>query len=109
MKISFPVLFLALSLVLSAATATAEVISDPLPNPLRMRHGEPITSQQQWFHDRRPELKSMFQFYMYGTMPPTPRQPRFVVERVNKKFFDGKATKKEVTISFSSDTNAPQI
>ncbi|MDB6125210.1 MAG: hypothetical protein JWQ71_4203 [Pedosphaera sp.] len=109
MKPSFSALFVTILFSAFAINGTAEVVSDPLPNPLVMRHGEPITSKQQWFHDRRPELKSMFQFFMYGTMPSSPHQPKFVVERVNKNFFGGKATKKEVTISFSSDTNAPQI
>lgn len=91
------------------AAETNSPISAPLPNPLTMRNGTPVTSKEQWFHDRRPELKSMFQFFMYGSMPPNPGQTNFVVERVYKNFFDGKATKKEVTISFSSDTNSPKI
>jgi hypothetical protein len=115
MKLCIPTLFTALLLSLPCANAfaadtnsTNSPISCPLPNPLIMRNGQRITSKQEWFHDRRPELKSMFQFFMYGTMPPAPRQTNFV-ERVNKNFLGGKATKKEVTISFSSDTNAPTI
>jgi hypothetical protein len=91
------------------AADTNSPISAPLPNPLLMRNGTPVTSKDQWFRDRRPELKAMFQFFMYGSMPPNPSQTNFVVERVCSDFFDGKATKKEITISFSSDTNAPRI
>ena len=33
---------------------------------------EPVTSPEQWFRRRRPELKALFQHYMYGQMPPRP-------------------------------------
>ncbi|MBI4604836.1 MAG: acetylxylan esterase, partial [Planctomycetes bacterium] len=39
------------------------------------------------------------QHYMYGYLPPPPKDVRFAVERVDPGFFGGKATKKEVVIS----------
>lgn len=79
-----------------------------LPDPLRMFDGRRVTSQEQWLTQRRPELKALFQHYMYGAMPPAPAHPKFTVERVDKKFFGGKATKKEVVIPLGP-AGAPQI
>jgi dienelactone hydrolase len=80
-----------------------------LPDPLVMSNGQKVTTREQWLQQRRPELKALFQHYMYGTMPPTPKATHFQLERVDKNFFSGKATKKEVTISLGRATNSPRI
>ena len=43
-----------------------------LPDPLVMLDGRRVTSRDQWFKDRRPELQALFQHYMYGAIPPKP-------------------------------------
>ena len=43
------------------------------PNPLVMLDGTPVTTKKMWVDKRRPELKELFQHYMYGTMPPPPK------------------------------------
>ncbi len=100
------VLTVALSL-LGAATVHAEfpevskLPSRPeLPDPLEMFDGGRVTSKEQWIEKRRPELKSLFQYYMYGFMPPAPDKVESTVEREDAKAFDGKATLKEIAISF---------
>jgi hypothetical protein len=45
---------------------------------------------------------------MYGDMPPAPRKPRFEIAGLDKQFFGGKATKKEVTIDLGG-ADAPKI
>src|SRR5712692_9317010 len=92
---------LALFLVLGVAIAHAEfpevsrLPSRPeLPDPLVMLNGERITSKEQWVNKRRPELKELFQYYMYGYLPPAPEKVEFKVERENARLFDGKATLK---------------
>ncbi len=80
-----------------------------IPDPLAMLDGTRVTNSAQWFAQRRPELKALFQHYMYGPLPTTPEYLHFNVERVDTHFFGGKATKKEVTISLFRDTNAPAI
>lgn len=79
------------------------------PSPLVMLNGTKVTTASQWFNERRPELKALFQHYMYGTLPPAPEQIHFQVGRVDHTMFGNKATKKEVTIRFSDATNAPVI
>src|ERR1035437_7734975 len=47
-----------------------------LPDPLVMEDGRRVTSRDQWFQERRPELKALFQHYMYGAIPPKPEPTR---------------------------------
>jgi hypothetical protein len=78
-----------------------------LPDALVMLHGAKVTSKEDWFAKRRPELKKLFEHYMYGAAPPAPDDIEFSVERVNKDYFGGKATKKEVTIRFGPEGTPP--
>src|SRR5436190_179044 len=79
-----------------------------LPDPLIMQNGTPVTSKRQWVEQRRPELKALFQHYMYGKIPSAPQGMKFDVHGVNKNYFGGKATKKDITIDLGN-TNLPQI
>jgi hypothetical protein len=79
-----------------------------LPDPLLMLDGERITTKQQWFNRRRPELKALFQYYMYGHLPAPPDQVEGKVDRTDGGALGGKATLKEVTIAFGPP-EVPQI
>ncbi|MDR3638765.1 MAG: acetylxylan esterase [Isosphaeraceae bacterium] len=79
-----------------------------LPDPLVTFAGGRVRTRSQWTEERRPELKRLFQHYMYGDMPAAPRDIKFTVEREDRRFFDGKATKREVTIAFGP-AGAPKI
>ena len=70
-----------------------------LPDPLVMLDGTRVTTKEQWETKRRPELKALFQHYMYGNLP-EPLKIEAKVEREDPKALDGKATLKEVTIRF---------
>src|SRR5437867_1327948 len=78
------------------------------PNPLVSFNGVPVTSQTDWINKRRPELKELFEHYMYGKTPPAPGRTVSNVEREDSQFFGGKATLKEVTIAFGP-VAAPRI
>jgi hypothetical protein len=69
-----------------------------MPDPLVMLNGQRVASKEQWFKERRPELKMLFQHYMYGYPPPPPAKLEYKVERVEPKALGGKATLKQVTI-----------
>jgi len=77
-----------------------------LPDPLRMRDGRPVTTREQWLTQRRPELKALFEHYMYGKAPAAP-EIRVRVEREDKQYFGGKATKKELAIEFGPPGTPP--
>lgn len=69
-----------------------------LPDPLAMMDGTRVTSKEDWFKKRRPELLQLFQHYMYGKLP----DKVSVTARVNHedtKAFGGKATLREVILS----------
>ncbi len=79
----------------------ADLPSRPgLPDPLVMLDGSRVASPEQWAERRRPELKALFEHYMYGVMPPAPASVRATVDREDRQYFGGKATKKEVVIAF---------
>ena len=71
-----------------------------LPDPLVMLNGERVASKEQWLSKRRPELQELFQYYMYGYLPAAPVKIEYEVEREDGQSLDGKATLKEVIVSF---------
>jgi len=71
-----------------------------LPDPLVMLNGQRVTTKEQWVNERRPELKALFQHYMYGYFPPAPANTRFNLLYGKANFFDGKATLREYAIEF---------
>jgi dienelactone hydrolase len=77
------------------------------PDPLMMFDGRRVTTKEQWERERRPELQILFQHYMYGYMPPPPSNVGGAVDRIDLQFMGGKATRKEVRISFGPPGTPP--
>lgn len=77
--------------------------SKDLPDPLTSLDGTKIATKEDWANKRRPELKMLFQHYMYGFFPEKPANLAFKVERVDPKALGGKATLKEITISYGPE------
>lgn len=70
-----------------------------LPDPLVMFDGSRVTTKQQWEEKRRPELKALFQHYMYGYLPaPTPVKATKTAS--NNRLFEGKAAWKSMTLHY---------
>ena len=69
-----------------------------LPDPLVFYSGKRVETREQWEKECRPELKQLFQHYMYGYLPDFPVQIQAKVEREDPKALHGKATLREVTI-----------
>ena len=78
--------------------ATDLPATSALPDPLVMKNGERVTSEGQWFKQRRPELEALFEHYMYGPIPPAPRDLRSKVLAQYPDFLDGLATLKLVRL-----------
>lgn len=68
-----------------------------LPDPLLMFDGAKINSVSQWNQERRPQLKELFQHYMYGYLPDAPKI-KAKIKLTNEKFLAGKATLKLIDI-----------
>lgn len=89
--------------------AAAQLPSHPgLPDPLVALAGDRISSAKEWNDRRRPELKQLFQHYMYGVLPPAPEKVTAKVEQQDNNYFGGKATKKQLTLSWGGP-NMPVI
>jgi hypothetical protein len=79
-----------------------------LPDPLVNLDGTRVTTVVQWRDARRPELKALFQHYMYGYFPSRPPTFRFEVVRRDGEYLGGTAVKKEITLRFGP-SEAPPI
>src|SRR4051812_6718090 len=91
----FSVLGLFLGRAAGAFPEPADLPKTPgLPDPLVMLDGTKVTTKEQWAEKRRPELKSLFQHYMYGTIP-TVRLKSIELRHSDPKALDGKATVRE--------------
>jgi hypothetical protein len=106
--VSFGSLLLACGAVFSvAASARADEFPDidklpsvkQLPDPLVMFDGKRVTTKEHWNSERKPELKALFQHYMYGNMPPPP-QRKVYSGGSGDGVFGGRATMKQVAIYF---------
>jgi hypothetical protein len=75
-----------------------------LPDPLVMFDGTRVTSKEQWQSKRRPELKTLFEHYMFGKLPTDhgrrdDGKPEVRLLHEDRQAFGGKATLKELAVS----------
>ncbi len=95
--------------LLSAAAVNTMIAAEPLfdlaqfpakselPDPLVSTSGERITAKEKWLGERAPELKKLFEKFMYGRRPEA-RPVTGRVLRADNRAFGGKATLKEVLV-----------
>lgn len=73
-----------------------------LPDPLTMLDGTRITTAAEWRERRAPELRALFQHYMYGVQPATvPVSGKLL--REDTAAFGGKATLREVLVDIGQE------
>ena len=82
-------------------------VQQAFPDPLRFQDGTPVRTADDWFNRRRPELKTLIQHYMYGTLP-APVKPTARVLRQDAAALGGKATLREVLVRLAPEP-APAI
>jgi len=75
-----------------------------LPPLLVSSAGKRITTADEWFTVRRPEIMALFGNLVYGTVPapPVPVQVTFSVAKSDDQFMGGAATRKDVRIRFEN-------
>jgi hypothetical protein len=71
-----------------------------LPDPLVAFDGARVETPEQWTNHRRPELRLLFEHYMYGRYPAAPQRVAGQTLFENDRALDGKATLREIEISF---------
>ncbi len=123
-KSSLSVLLLAGALVLSAAASAQDrtvIAGIPvnydesqtgdyrigLPDPLVMLNGQAVTTPQQWFDQRRPEILRLFEENQYGKWPARKPELRYTVQEDTG--LNGTAVRKQVTLFFSPDDDGPKV
>jgi len=80
-----------------------------LPDPLKPADGRPVRDAETWLKRRRPELIRLFEEHQYGRAPGRPPEMSFDVFDTGTPAFDGKATRRQVTIHFTKDKAGPKL
>jgi hypothetical protein len=80
-----------------------------LPNPLLFPDGKPVRDAKSWYKKRRPEIVRLFEENQYGHSPGRPPGLSFEVFDKRTPAFDGKATRRQVTIYLSSNKSGPKM
>ncbi len=87
----------------------AHVGTYTLPDPLVPADGKPVRDAKTWTEKRRPEIVRLFEENQYGRSPGRPAGMTFEVFDKGTSAFDGKATRKQVTVHFSADPAGPKM
>ncbi len=80
-----------------------------LPDPLVMQDGTKVTSAEMWRTKRRPEILELFRKHVYGRSPDRPKGMTFKVFDHDPKALNGKAMRKQVTVSFTGKPDGPSM
>lgn len=87
----------------------AKVPEYRLPDPLRCLDGSQVIYGRDWLERRRPEILQLFQEHVYGRAPGRPVGAGVLVKSVVTDALAGKATRKEITLTFTNHKNTPKI
>ncbi|MFN7934787.1 MAG: acetylxylan esterase [Bryobacteraceae bacterium] len=80
-----------------------------LPDPLKLSNGKPVRDAKTWTTKRRPEIVRLFEENQYGHAPARPTKMSFDVFDKGTPAFDGKATRRQVTIHFTENKAGPKL
>ena len=80
-----------------------------LPDPLVLSDGKPVRNAKTWFNQRRPEIVHLFEEDQFGRSPGRPADMSFDVFDKGTPAFDGKATRRQITIYFSANKSGPKL
>ena len=72
-----------------------------LPDPLILSDGTAVADAETWTERRRPEILSLFETHVYGKSPGRPERMAFEVTSLDTEALGGKATRKEISVTFS--------
>jgi hypothetical protein len=87
----------------------AKVGNFTLPDPLKLENGQPVQDAKTWREKRRPELLRLFETHVYGKSPGKPPTILFQKKSEDKNALGGKATRREISISFAKDGSGPRL
>ena len=89
----------------------AKVPPYELPPLLVSAEGKPITTAEEWFHIRRPQLMGLFANLIYGEVPSpdSPIRTTHTVLKTDRNFLDRRAVRKEVRIRFENARGSAEM
>lgn len=87
----------------------AKVGTYTLTDPLKLNNGKPVRNAKTWYSKRRPQIEEFFETQQYGRDPGRPAAESFEVTDKGTPALDGRAIRRQVTISFSKDETWPKI
>ncbi len=88
----------------------AKVPPYTLPDPLVCQDGTKVTTPELWWQKRRPEILELFRTHMYGRAPlGRPANLTWTVFDLDRNALGGKATRKQVRLHFTGDSNGPSM
>lgn len=91
---------LALGLLAADQEKPVTTLTHPLPDPLVMLDGTRVKTPAQWYEQRRPELKRLFQQHIFGHLPPAPAKVEATLRAEDPRWLGGAATVREVLLRF---------
>ncbi len=80
-----------------------------LPDPLVTASGQRITSAEQWFKARRPEILKLYRDEIYGHVPASAPRVTWVVAETDPAARDGSAIMKHVVGKMGDKPDAPRM
>ncbi|MBN1342326.1 MAG: acetylxylan esterase [Phycisphaerae bacterium] len=87
----------------------SKVPSYTLPDPLEMKGGGNVADAEAWRTRRRSEIVELFRKHVYGRAPGKPEGMTFKTFDLEPKALDGKATRKQVTVSVTGKPDSPSM
>jgi hypothetical protein len=87
----------------------AKVPPFALPDPLVTFTGQPVTTADQWFKERRPEIMKFYQTEIYGRIPDNAPKVSWDVTETDAKARDGAATMRRVVGKIGDKPDGPRM
>lgn len=111
MSVAAPVLGAASAWAVPPGTIEDESKVPPytLPDPLKLEDGQPVRDARSWNTRRRKELIAMMEREMYGRAPGRPAAMGFEQTSIDSHALNGKAVRKEITVTFNSAKSEPKM
>jgi len=80
-----------------------------LPDPLRFENGRAVTTPQEWWSKRRPEIVEMFDREIYGRVPAKTPAVKWEVTKTETENVEGIAGKSKTLVGHVDNSAYPQI
>lgn len=80
-----------------------------LPSLLTTTDGDSVTTPNDWWNQRRPQLLRRFRAHVYGQLPPTPPTVRVEHHSSDPSALDSTALRRHVTLHFTDRSEGPAL